>query len=234
LKKTHPTYLFFYVASLLVVYVSIFLDKSLLIWVKPLVPLSLIVSYHVLVKEFNLLFFLSMIVILVTDIFNYTDFIKYYDTIAILISTFYVLCVFLLKDYIKKEDVKLDALISLPAFLSVILIGYLVFSITELVMPKISNSLGSIVIIVVALLLFVFVSFFIYVANRYEKSVYLFIAACCTLFVDALLAINELYYYTRVFTVLINIAEIAGLYFFTLFLINIRKIKVRKVKDQYF
>ncbi len=161
------------------------------------------------------------------------DFIKYYDIIALLISSFYLVCVFLLKDYIKKEDIKLDALMSLPVFLSVILIGYLIFSITELAMPKVSDSLGFVAIIVISVLLFVFVSFFIYTANRYEKAVYLFIAACCTLFVDALLAINELYYYTRVFTVLINIAEIAGLYFLTLFLINAKQID-KISKDKYF
>ncbi len=101
-------------------------------------------------------------------------------------------------------------------------------------MPKVEGSLGSVAMIVVSLLLFVIASFFIYVADRYEKSIYLFIAACCTLFVDALLAINELYYYTRVFTVLINIAEIAGLYFFTFFLIEAKLIDEKTSKEKYF
>ncbi|GAA4278538.1 hypothetical protein JJQ60_03310 [Aquimarina mytili] len=175
-----------------------------------------------------------MIVILITDIFNYTDFVNFFDLIAILISLFYVLCLLLLKDFISIEDIQLDKLISPPVIVSLVFIVYLIYSIIELAMPKIGSSVGSIAIIVASLLLFVAVSFFIYVADRYEKSIYLFISACCTLFVDALLAISELYYYTRLFTVLINIAEIVGLYFFTIFLIKTKLVDVEELKEKYF
>ncbi len=76
-------------------------------------------------------------------------------------------------------------------------------------------------------------SFIIYVTDRYEKSLYLFIAASCTLFVDALLAVNELYFYSRVFTVLINIAEISGIYFFASFFIE-TKLKDPASKEESF
>ncbi len=234
MKKIGATYLFFYLTFLIVIYVAIFLDKSLLIYVKPLAPLSLILLYIRFTKKINLAFPLCMIVIAVTDIFNYLNFIKYYSIIAVLISLFYALCLFLLKEYLAKDDIKLSRLTSPPVIVSVFLIGYLIFSITELAMPIVEGSLGSVAMIVISLLLFVTASFFIYVADRYEKSIYLFIAACCTLFVDALLAINELYYYTRVFTVLINIAEIAGLYFFTFFLIEAKLIDEKTSKEKYF
>ncbi|MEW7290448.1 hypothetical protein [Aquimarina sp. 2304DJ70-9] len=175
-----------------------------------------------------------MIVISITDIFNYIDFIRYYDSIAILISSFYVLCIFLLRDYIVKDDIKLDRLVSLPVIVSMILIGYLIYSIIDMAVPKVGDSPGSVAIIVISALLFVAISFFIYISDRYEKSIYLFIAACCTLFVDALLAINELYYYTRVFTILINIAEIAGLYFFTSFFIETKNRDMELSEEEYF
>ncbi len=234
MKKINITYLLFYCAFAIVVFIAIFLDKWLLVYSKPIVPMSLIVLYLVHVKKVNLLFPLSMLVIAITDIFNYIDFIRYYDSIALLISSFYVLCIFLLRDYIVKDDIKLNRIVSLPVVVSTILITYLIYTITELALPKVGNSLGSVAIIVISVLLFVAVSFFIYVADRYEKSIYLFIAACCTLFVDALLAINELYYYTRVFTILINIAEIAGLYFFTSFFIETKNRDMELKEEVYF
>jgi hypothetical protein len=174
-----------------------------------------------------------MLVIAVTDVFVYLDFVTYFPVIAILIALFYILCIFLLKNFISIKDIKLNRLISPQVIVSVLLIGYLVFSITGLVLPKIINFIGSIILIIVSLLLFATVCFFIYVANRYEKSIYLFIASCCTLFVDAFIAINELYYYSRLFTTLINIVEITGLYFFTIFFVETKLVKKKRLEDKY-
>ncbi len=234
MKKISATYLFFYSSFLIVLYVAVFQEKWLLVYVKPIVPVSLIVLYLSLVKKINILFPISMITILITDIFIYIDFIKYYTIIAVLISIFYINCVLLLRRFISKEDVKLDRVISPPVLISVTLIGYLIYSITELALPKVGDSVGAIVLIVISLLLFSGVCFFIYVADRFEKSIFLFIATCCTLFVDALLAINELYYYSRVFTVVINIAEIVGVYFFTSFFIETKLLDTKSTKEKYF
>ncbi|WP_438711590.1 hypothetical protein ACSTS3_02990 [Aquimarina muelleri] len=205
-----------------------------MVYVKPIVPVSLIYLYFKFVKESSLLFPLSMLVIAITDVFIYLDFVKYYTVIAVLIFTFYGLCSFLLKDFISKKDVKLKVFASPPVIVSIILIGYLIFSIIDLVLPKIINSVGAMSLIVIGLLLFVTICFFIYVSDRYEKSIYLFIAACCTLFVDALLAINELYYYSREFTILINGVEILGIYFFTKFFIDRKPIDIKSINDTYF
>ncbi len=234
MKKNKPTYLLFYFLFTLVIVVAVFFEKELLIYTKPLVSVSLLVLYIKYVKIVDPFFVVSIFLIIATDIFTYIDFLKYYDIIAVLIAMFYTFCVLSLKSYIIKKDIALQKLISPPVIISIVLIGYLIFSITELVLPKIQNSVGMIVIIVVSLVVFSGVSFFIYVADRYEKSIYLFIAACCTLFVDALLAINELYYYNRVFTALINIAEIAGLYFFTSFFIETKEITNKSIEKEYF
>lgn len=175
-----------------------------------------------------------MLVIAITDVFIYLDFVKYYTVIAVLIFTFYGVCSLLLKDFISKKDIKLKVFASPPVIVSMFLIGYLIFSITDLVLPKIINSIGAMNLIITGLLLFVTICFFIYVSDRYKKSIYLFIAACCTLFVDALLAINELYYYSREFTILINGVEILGLYFFTKFFIDTKPIDVKSISDTYF
>ncbi|MCK8523994.1 hypothetical protein M0D21_20625 [Aquimarina sp. D1M17] len=205
-----------------------------MIYFKPLVPISLIILHLQYVKKVSYFFLLAMLVILVTDVFTYIDFLEYYEFIALLIALFYACCIVSLRKYIARKDIVLKKLLSPPVVVSVLLISYLVYSITELVLPKIENSVGSIAIIVVSLVSFVGVCFFIYTADRFEKSVFLFIAACCTLFVDALLAVNELYYYTRVFTTLINIAEIAGLYFFTSFFIETKPLTTRSLDKEFF
>ena len=234
MKKNRTTYLFFYFSFFIIICVAAFFDKYLLIYIKPVVPLSLVVLYFKFVQKPNILFPVCMFIVTITDVFVYLDFVRYYTVIGVLISLFYATCVFLLKNFISKKDIKLKALTSPAVIVSTILIGYLLFSIIELVLPKIINSLSATVLIITSLFLFVTVCFFIYVADRYEKSIYLFIAACCTLFVDALLAINELYYYTRVFTILINITEIVGIYFFTIFFVYTKSISKNILDDKYF
>ncbi len=205
-----------------------------MVYVKPVVPIALIVLYLRFIKKPDFLFPLSMLVITIINVFIYLDFEKYYTFIAILTAIFYVLCVLLLKKFITKRDIKLRLLLTPQVLLSILLIGYLIYSLIELVLPKISSSLKEVTLVTITLLLFVTVCFFIYSANRFEKSIYLFIAACCTLFVDGLLTINELYYYNKVFTVLINITEVVGLYFLTIFFIETKPLDEKYVSDKYF
>ncbi|WP_128755317.1 hypothetical protein [Aquimarina sediminis] len=234
MKKTDFTYLFFYISFLAVICAVLFFDKWVLVYVKPIVPLSLVFIYLKHAKKPAFLFVVCMLLIIVTDIFISLDFAKYYTVIALLISLFYVLCILLLKRFISKGDVNLKTLLAVPVILSTVLIGYLVFSIVDLILPKMTNSIGSMILIIVSLLMFVVVCFFVYVADKYEKLIYLFIAACCTLFVDALLPINELYYYSTVFTVLINITEILGIFLFTVFFIETKPKNKKEFDDKYF
>ncbi|GAA4274647.1 hypothetical protein GCM10022258_39430 [Aquimarina gracilis] len=108
------------------------------------------------------------------------------------------------------------------------------FAISELALPQIKDSVVVVVIVVASMILFVVTSFFIYLANRYEKVIFLFIAACCALFINGLLGLNELYYYNKIFTVLINIAEGIGVYFFTRFFIEAKPVNNDFLNEKYF
>ncbi|GAA4274645.1 hypothetical protein GCM10022258_39410 [Aquimarina gracilis] len=118
--------------------------------------------------------------------------------------------------------------------IGVVLVFYVLYSIVQLTLPRVDNSIEYVVFIVISMLAFSAFSFIIYVSDRYEKTLYLFIAASCTIFVDALLAINELYYYNRVFTVLVNIAEVFGLYFFASFFIETEPKNSTLKEDSFF
>ncbi len=220
MKRVDGIYGCFYIAFFIVVCVAVFLDKWLLIYTKPIVTLSLTIVYITYVEKVNLLFPISMVLITAIDILTYIDFLFYFDIIAVLITVFYIVCVLQLRKFVAKEDIRIKKIISPPAIISIVLVFYLIYSITQLALPRVDNSIASVMLIIIGMLMFSAFSFIIYVGDRYEKSIYLFIAASCTLFVDALLAVNELYYYNRVFTVLINIAEISGIYFFASFFIE--------------
>ncbi|TPN82103.1 hypothetical protein FHK87_22000 [Aquimarina algicola] len=144
--------------------------------------------------------------------------------IAILVSLFYFVCVLSLKKYVSKEDINPDTLTRPTVIISAILITYIVFSVTELVFPKLSESIWYVVLAIVSMLSFSIMNFIIYVSDRYEKSLYLFITACSALIADTLLTLNEMYYYSRVFTILINITETLGLYFFVSFFVETKLI----------
>ncbi|WP_280936670.1 hypothetical protein [Aquimarina sp. 2201CG14-23] len=171
---------------------------------------------------------------MINDTLIYLDFEKYFTQVAITIITFYVLCLLLLKKYINWKDIQLKKLVSFPIVISVILIGYLTFEISSLVLPNLQNYLISFFLILIALLWFVGTCFFIYINDKFYGNFRLFITASCCLFVTALLLINDFYYYSRVFTVLINIAEAIGLYFFTKFFIEAKYIEAEPEKENYF
>ncbi|WP_405206986.1 hypothetical protein [Aquimarina sp. LLG6339-5] len=163
-----------------------------------------------------------MIAIAVNDTLVYVDFDKYFDAVGVLIISFYLINIFLLRSYISMTDIKLKKLASFPIVISFVLISYLIFSVSQLVLPVLMDSIITFFTILFVILLFVGVCFFIYITDRYKGNFKLFISASCCLFVNALLLINHFYYYAREFTILANITEIAGLYFFLQFLIEAR------------
>jgi len=234
LKSVNITYALFYISFLTVLVVAVFLEKKYLLYVKPLATVSLIVLYLDQAKTKNVFVIISLVVIMATDTFTYIDFEGYFERIASLITVFYSFCVLALRGYLSEEEVNPAKLVSVPVIISAILISYLIYTITEMVFPKIEDSIVFVVMIVIGLVTFFLICFFIYVADRFEKSIFLFVAGCCTMFVDALLAVNELYYYTTVFTVLINFAEILGLYFFIRFFIQAEPKDMQSLSKEYF
>ncbi len=235
LKGIKGTYLLFYLSFLVVVLVAVFCEKLHLVYVKPLVPMSLgLIGLIYLKRSLKFYFILSMLVIMVNDTFVYCDFGKYFHQVAVAIITFYFFCMMLLKNYISLKDINLKKLFTFPIMISFILIGYLTFEISTLVLPKLQDYIVSFFLILIALLIFVSTCFFIYLIDEFHGNFRLFITASCCLFVTALLLINDFYYYNRIFTVLINIVEIIGLYFFTKFLLDVKPIDSEYKEGNYF
>jgi len=226
LKKTNPTYWFVYITFFMVVITATFFDKSYLLYVKPIASLSLSLLYIKSVSKINLLFPLSIAVLLVTTTLINMDFLKYFKIIAVLISMFFLLCTLLLRKFISIKYLIFKKLFSLPVLISCVLVLYLFYSIVQLTLPVIGDSLGFVLFTLLNLLVFSGFCLVIYVMDRYEKTIYLFVSASSTILVFLLIAINELYYFNKAFTILFNAFEIVGLYFFASFFIET---KVKKI-----
>lgn len=234
LRKIQITYIFFCLAALIVLYSALFLEKEMLIYLKPLVPISLITIYYTHSSRKSLWYGISMVFITVTDVMVYIDFIGFFDHIAITVTVFYVISSYLLKDYIEISDLRINKLTSIPVLISMVLISYLVFSITSLVWDKIEDSVVFFVLMLLSVLFLVGICFFIFMADRFQNTINIFIAGCCCLIVDALLGVNELSFYSRVFTVIINFTEIIGFYYFLKFLLDVRLYETSSKDKPYF
>ncbi len=235
MKSFKGTYLIFFLSYLLVVLGAVFLEKQNLIYIKPIPLVILSFLYCKYISRVNILYPVSMlIVIMVNDTLVYIDFTQYFDMIAIVATVYYILNLFLLKKYIRCTDFNVRKFTTIPIVTSLLLIGYLMYTITMLVLPDLSDSLFYLSIMLISMTLFVSSCFFIYISDKYTGGFKLFIAASCCLFVNGILPINELYFYSRVFTILINSVEIMGFFFFMRFLIDNKRIPFNGItKEKY-
>jgi len=216
-----------------VILVAMFFEESYLVYAKPSIPISLMLVSVFGSEKINPYYILSMLLLLVNDTFVYLDFTKYFDFIAVTIIGFYTLCILMLRKFIALKELEIKKIITFPIIISGILMGYLIVSISQLVLPSLMDSIVSFFAILIGLLSFALTCFFIYIIDRYKGNVRLFASANCCLFVNALLLINHFYYHTRIFTVLVNVAEIAGLYFFLRFLMEAKQGEMKDERNQY-
>lgn len=221
-KNSRLAYLFFGFSFIVVVFTSVFYENIHLVYVKPLIPLALIFICISDKKSIWFYYSLSMLILMVSGALVYLDFYKYFNQVAITIILFYLVNIFLLRKYITLKDIKITRFTSLPIVISMFLVAYLVFSVSQMVLPSLVDVAFSFFAIMFTLFVFVGACFVIYLVDKYEGNFKLFVSASCCLFVNALLLINHFYYYSKVFTVLTNITEVIGLYFFLKFLMEVK------------
>lgn len=220
LKERTIPYLLFYVVSLALIGASIFCDKKLLSYIYPALSISMFFMYVQNVKKHRVLYIIALVLSTTTNVLIYLDFIKYFVYLASSVGIFFVLCAVMLKGYLSKRYMKLKGITSPPFILSILLIAYLVYYVKDFVVPAIADNIEFLIFGVICTLFFCSVCFSIYISDRYEKTNYLFISACSTLFLVTLTVINEVFFNDKIFTILVTIAEVIGFYFFTNFLIE--------------
>lgn len=207
-----------YVTSLLVIIISAFLPKSYLQLAIPSVLFALIMVYSSNNKNINIYFILSLVAVMFSNYYTYVDIISHFPKICIFVSIYLAMACLSLKNYLSEIRLKWSKLISWSLVISLSLISYLIFSISELVLHKLPGSVPYILLAVISLLIYIAISYYIYVSDLYANGIKLLLAACLFIFVIAIAPINELYYPNRMFLVFENSAHILGLYVFMSFM----------------
>ncbi|MEW7278709.1 hypothetical protein ABW636_08935 [Aquimarina sp. 2201CG1-2-11] len=100
------------------------------------------------------------------------------------------------------------------------LIVYLIYAISELLLSHVLQALPFVIICLAGSITFTITSYLTYHVVKYDEKVNIMIVAGICIFIVALVPINELFFYNKVFTVLINLTHVLGLYIFMKFLVN--------------
>ena len=234
MKKINLFKTLFYIQLIVLLIVILFLDESYLVLQKILSLITITVIYVLGNPRKNNYFYLfSMLVMMVNDTLILLDFSSYFPIIASLGTIYFSLSILVVKRFLEEKDILFSKLYSFPIIVGILLMGYLIYSITDLVLPYVENSILFLGLFVISLLIFIILCFMIYLADRFTGNLMLFIAASCCLIVNALLPINYFVFQTKVFVLLIHILELLGFYFFTLFLIESKEKKDMNTQDLF-
>ncbi len=233
IKSIEPLHLLLFVSSIVTIGVAAFFDRFFLIYTLPVVITLIGMLYIKHIDNINYWFLLSLVVMMVCDVLIYMDFPNYFSTICILIALYFFLLTSVLQKFISIKKLRFGSLFSFPIILGTVFIIYLIFSISQLVLPSIIHAIPYVVVSIISILIFILYCYFIHKTYAYKGSVKLIIAAFISIFITSLLPINELFYYNKVFTVLINITHIVGLYVFARFLIEAKPQKIEFQDQKY-
>lgn len=234
MKKINLFKTLFYIQLIVLLIVILFLDESYLVFQKILSLITITVIYVLGNPRKNNYFYLfSMLVMMVNDTLILLDFSSYFPIITSLGTIYFSLSILVVKRFLEEKDILFSKLYSFPIIVGILLMGYLIYSITDLVLPYVENSILFLGLFVISLLIFIILCFMIYLADRFTGNLMLFIAASCCLIVNALLPINYFVFQTKVFVLLIHILELLGFYFFTLFLIESKEKKDMNTQDLF-
>lgn len=212
-------------ASLATVVLSIFNDKEALLYVMPVIIITIICKYlFYYKKKCNVCYIIGLLAVIASDILAYLDFKKNFILITILTTLYEVGCIMAIKKFLNKG--KLTILLSASALLAFTAFGYILFSILKhLVFTLPSNQwffmfLCSFFMVVLLVLISI-----IHIKNAYYASIYLLISGIFFFCQMLLSSINEYLFYLKTITIVTLIFHIASMYFFMTFLIKMLKNK---------
>lgn len=210
--------------SLLTMLVGIF-SHDLVNFTKPLTLIALMLYYVVHVDKINVVVLLSVVLILITEIFARLDFLAFFQQITFLISIYYMVISILLWKSLKKLKLTFKNVLSLQLVVTMSLILYLFYAVTKLILPKIFLYQWHLLGVIVSFTIFLGVAYYIYLNSKAEVSYAIMIAASCFLIVNILTTLNELYVYVEIFYLIIVLLQLIGQFFLIRFFITQDKLK---------
>jgi len=176
-------------------------------------------------KKVSALYPFIILILIINDIFVISDFDRFFDYIGILLPLYYFLSSYLLLSFVSFKSMRYKEFFTPSILIALFFIIYLTFSVLNLLMPNLEDSLGYTILILVSLFYYLGCCFIIYLRNLYSYAYYLLIAAICSILVNALVPIQELYYNNSVFVSIVNATDIIAMFFYLKFLIIAEPIK---------
>ena len=233
-KNTNAIDIIFYLSFLASIVVSILFDKAQLLYVTPIVIVSIILKYLSLTKKkANPFFVFALFATLTSDILSLYCFESCFEWIALFASLYLICCAFVLKKYLHKGKVR--SLLSFPVIVSVILITYILYNILELLIYSIpDNHIFFIFLATLSLIVYTITFAIIYINDNYNNGTILLASGIFTFCQIVLVPINEFLIFSKTFTVLIIICHIMAIYLLMNFIAKTEVIKPEDIEKKFF
>ncbi len=225
MKQFYPVKYLFYISCLAVIITSLFLDKHYLRIILPITLLFLLLTYlHEVLNrkhiKMNFYFMISVMSLMVSDYLIHVNFIAYFSYICICIISYTLFSSLALKEYCATIKFHWKRTSILPLLIGIGLLGYLIFSISDLILELLPNTIPYIVPTILVLLLYSGISYYVYISDAYRHGVKLLISVFLCQFVVGFTVINELFLFYNLGTLFIVSTHILGLYLFMRFLVD--------------
>ncbi|TYP72277.1 hypothetical protein [Aquimarina intermedia] len=212
----YPLFLFL---SLLTILAGVF-SHDLVNYIKPITLLVLIGYYTIHVGKIDVFVIISILLILVTETYAHRNFLLFFEEITYLISLYYLVTTALLWKSLRKLKLTFKNVLSLQLVVTMSLILYLFYAVTNLILPKISLYQWHLLGVIISFTIFLGVSYYIYLNSKAVVSHAIMVAASCFLIVNILTTLNELYVYVEVFYLIIILLQLLGQFFLIRFFIT--------------
>ena len=219
---------------MILLFSGIYGGNDLLFYIKPLSGLGLIFLYFKEKSKVSLLYPFIILIIMINDAFILQDFETNFRIVGILLPSFYLFNIYLLTPYIRYKNFQIKKLVSLPVVVTIFLIVYLTISILNMVFTKLEGSLAFVILILVSLFSYLIACFLVYLQSNYTHTIYLFMSASGSIFVNAMVPIHELYLPHNFFAAILNVIDFISMFLFLQFLIKAELKDKGSVGVEYF
>lgn len=230
--KTKVLNLLFYVSFLASILICITSEKKQLLCTMPFLIIILLLKYlSITKKKADPLYVVALIAVFISTTLSLFSFKEYFVWVASLTSLYLILCSLTLRKYLNKG--KFKSLLQGSVIVGIMLVLYLILAVVELVINYIPDN-NQFFIFLGAFCLFIFSLTFavIYINDKYANGTILLASGIFTSFQIALAPINELFLFTKTFTLLIIICHIISIFLFIKFITETNP-KEKNVNNTY-
>ena len=224
----------FFVSFITAIVISITMEKKDLIYICPIVILTILLKYISLTKrKADPLFIIVILAFIGINILTFYSFKHFFVSIALLTAGYLLLYTLILKKYLNKS--KLKSILSLSVLIGTLLVGYIIYAVVDLLIGHVPDQkLFFVFLVAVCLFIYAITFAVIYINDNYANGTILLTSGVCTIFNLGLAPINEYFLYNKTFTVLLIISHLLSLYLFMIFISKTKVSDGEDVKIDYF